>query len=179
MAGPIVAAAVMLQPHLNEFSVEGLDDSKRLSRKRREKLYLNLLNDKRVEHAVAIVSAKQVDEMNVLNARLKAMSLAIKNLRTEPGIVFVDGHRALPDIEADHQRVVVGGDASISVIAAASIIAKVTRDKIMSDETLRFPLYGFDKHVGYGTKAHLEAIALYGPCSIHRKSFKPMRLTTR
>lgn len=152
-----------------------LDDSKRLSRTKRKRVYQNLVLDERIEYAFCVIPATQVDEINVLNARLKAMAEAVLKLELAPRYVFVDGNRTLSDLETCQQQTVIGGDSSVSLIAAASIIAKVTRDEMMYAEAGKYPEYGFEKHVGYGTKQHLQALSLHGPCSIHRKTYKPIR----
>lgn len=152
-----------------------LDDSKRLSRAKRERVYQSLVTDERIEYTLSVIPAAKVDEMNVFQARLKAMAQAILKLTLTPRYVFVDGNRTLSGIETTQQCTVTGGDSSVSLIAAASIIAKVTRDKMMHIEASKFPEYGFEKHVGYGTKQHIQALSVYGPCSIHRMTYKPIR----
>lgn len=176
LAGPVVAAAVQLLPPATILHLNDLDDSKKLSRKKRERLFDQLNQLASVEISIATVSAREVDEINVLQARLKAMSAAVRGLsESMPRILFVDGDRTFDGIdESIEQRAIVGGDAQVSVVAAASIIAKVRRDSIMYAQASVFPQYGFDRHVGYATKKHLEALQLYGPCPLHRFSYKPV-----
>lgn len=171
----MVAAAVQLLPPSTGLYVAGLDDSKKLSRKKRERLFQELTLQKDVEISIAEVDAREVDDINILQARLKAMSLAVLGLTTVPRLLFVDGNHILEGISHGiEQRPIVAGDAQISVIAAASIVAKVHRDQIMFNHAVNFPQYGFERHVGYGTKMHLDALRKYGPCQIHRMSFKPV-----
>lgn len=167
----------MLRSTTEELNIDGLDDSKRLSRLQRERVYKLLTGHTDLMSNYSIIAAEKIDEVNILNARLLAMSQAVNGLITPgPQLLFVDGNRALPDIKPDcQQRTVVGGDSSVSLIAAASVIAKVVRDRIMMHEALNFPHYAFEKHVGYATKAHLEALRQHGPCRIHRTSYKPVR----
>lgn len=174
-----MAAAVQLLPPSTGLYVAGLDDSKKLSRNKRERLFQELTLHKEIEISIAEVDARQVDDINILQARLKAMSLAVLGLtKAVPQLLFVDGNRRLEGISQDiEQRPIVGGDAQISVIAAASIIAKVHRDRIMFNHAVNFPQYGFERHVGYATKMHLDALRKYGPCQIHRMSFKPVANT--
>lgn len=167
----------MLRPSIQKLDLDGLDDSKRLSRLQRERVFKLLMSHSDLTCTYSIVSAAKIDEINILNARLLAMSQAINALvNPSPRLVLVDGNLPLPDIEHEcEQQTVVGGDACVSLIAAASVIAKVTRDRIMFEEALRFPQYAFDTHVGYGTKVHLQTLRQHGPCSIHRTSYKPVR----
>lgn len=155
-------------------AIPNLDDSKRLSARRREQVYNALLQSDAVTCAFHVTSAADIDTVNILNARLKAMASSIQKLPVTPRLVFVDGNLSLPEIDIE-QRVIVGGDAKVSLIAAASVVAKVIRDRIMIEEANRFPCYGFDRHVGYGTRRHLEALQRFGPCQIHRHSYKPVR----
>lgn len=165
----------MIGPHRQDLILDGLDDSKRLSRRQREALFDILVRLPGVTYSTAFVSAQRVDEINVLNARMMAMAEAVNKLQPHPSLTFVDGNRPLPDIEPDRQKAVIGADATISVVAAASIIAKVTRDRLMARQAELFPSYGFDRHVGYATKDHLHALNTYGPCAIHRVTYKPVQ----
>lgn len=165
----------MIGPDRKDLVLDGLDDSKRLTRQRREALYDMLVGLEGVTFSTAFVSAQKIDDINVLNARMMAMAKAVNKLRPQPSLVFVDGDRLLPDIDPDRQKTVVGADATISIVAAASVIAKVTRDRLMTQQAHQFPLYGFERHVGYATHDHLHALRTHGPCPIHRVTFKPVR----
>jgi len=165
LAGPVYAAAVILPAGL---VIDGLDDSKKLSEKKREALY-DVICEKAVSWAVASVSVEEIDEINILNARLKAMEAAILALDIAPAFALIDGNQnrgiSVPN------RLVIKGDGLSANIAAASILAKVSRDRLMRELDSVYPGYGFAKHKGYGTKAHYEALRQYGPCEIHRMTF--------
>lgn len=167
VAGPVYAAAVILDP---KNPIEGLNDSKKLTPKKREALY-DEIREKALDYCVARVTAKQIDETDILSADMLAMKNAFEQLKPFSGIVLVDGD-VLPDIAPDGElKNVIKGDAKSEAIAAASILAKVERDRYMCELSEKFPGYGFDKHKGYGTKAHYEAIEKHGLCPEHRKSF--------
>ncbi len=169
LAGPVVTAAVILDPHK---PIQGLADSKKLSAKKRDQLF-DEIQSKAMATAIIEVSAKEIDEHNILQATLRGMAKAVYALTVQPSLVRVDGNQAPPiDLLVE---TLVGGDATEPAISAASILAKVHRDRIMHTLHDQFPVYGFDKHKGYPTKAHLEALRLYGPCPEHRLSFKPVR----
>lgn len=165
LAGPVYAAAVILPEGL---VIDGLDDSKKLSEKKREALY-DVIREKAVAWAVASVSAEEIDEINILNARLKAMDGAIRALEVVPAFALIDGNQnrgiSVPN------KPVIKGDGLSANIAAASIMAKVSRDRFMREQDLLYPEYGFARHKGYGTKAHYEALRQYGTCGLHRKTF--------
>ncbi|ADU74523.1 MAG TPA: ribonuclease HII [Hungateiclostridium thermocellum] len=165
LAGPVVAAAVILP---QDVFIEGLNDSKKLTENQREKLF-DVINDKAIGVGIGIVDEKQIDEINILNATKKAMKLAVGNLKPVPDILFIDSLK-LDDINIE-QNSIVKGDAKSVSIAAASIIAKVTRDRILREMDKKYPMYGFARHKGYGTGEHIEAIKKYGICPIHRVSF--------
>lgn len=165
LAGPVFAAAVILPE--GEI-IEGINDSKKLTPKKRDELY-DIICEKAVAYASASVDEKVIDEINILNATFLAMKTAVEKLSVKPDFVLVDGNR-LPDLAYPSEAVVKGDAKSIS-IAAASIIAKVERDRYITEQAKIYPEYGFEKHKGYGTKAHTEAILKYGACPIHRKSF--------
>jgi len=165
LAGPVVAAAVMFDKDIHLY---GIDDSKKLNAKKRGELYEVIL-EKASCFGVGVVSHLIVDERNILQATFKAMHEAIKQLRPKPQQLLIDGNRFL-GVGIPFQTI-VDGDAKCFSIAAASIIAKVTRDRLMLDYDKQFPDYGFAQHKGYGTKQHIEAIRKYGLCEIHRKSF--------
>lgn len=166
LAGPVVAAAVILP---DGFTHPGLNDSKKLSEKRREEMR-RIVIDNAVAWAVGMCSPREIDEINILNASIEAMHRALRGLNVTPGGIIVDGNRFKPygDIE---YTTVVKGDATYANIAAASILAKTTRDALMADYDAKYPGYGFAGHKGYPTVAHRAAIALKGPCEIHRLTF--------
>ena len=165
LAGPVVAGSVILPA---DCEILYLNDSKKLSAARREQLY-DEITSKAVAYGVGIVSAGRIDEINILQATYEAMQAAIENMGKEPGMVLVDAV-TIPRIKYKQAGIIKGDACSVS-IAAASIIAKVTRDRIMLDFDQMYPVYGFASHKGYGSKAHIEAIKEYGPCPLHRKTF--------
>lgn len=167
LAGPVVAAAVILPENC---ILEGVNDSKKLSPRQREMVLKRILENA-VDVSIGEVLPEEIDRINILQASWQAMRKALSGLKTHPDYVLVDGW-AIPGVP--NQKGVVKGDAKCISIAAASIVAKVTRDKIMEELDKHWPVYGFAKHKGYPTKQHLEALNLYGPCPIHRKSFKPV-----
>lgn len=170
-AGPVVAAAVILNP---EKPILGLGDSKKLSEKKREALYEPIFL-RAVSVGIGVVSPEQIDHMNILQASLHAMKLAFEQLEIKAHEAWVDGNQRVPLESNVIQKIFVGGDNLHECIMAASIIAKVYRDRLMLDYAKRYPEYGFEKHKGYGTAAHLAALKRLGPCEIHRMSFKPLQ----
>jgi len=166
LAGPVVAAAVILPKKTN---IRGLDDSKKLSPKKREMLYIEIKR-KAVSIGVGIVSEKVIDRINILKATLRAMHEAVERLSITPEHILVDGEKKIPSISLN-QTAIPKGDSKCSSIAAASIIAKVTRDRIMVRLDAEYPGFGFAIHKGYGTKAHKKAIRKFGRSPIHRLSF--------
>lgn len=178
LAGPVVSAAVIL-PYIDldsEYSIwEGLNDSKKMSAKKREALYKRLTENPNVRVGIGIISEQVIDKINILKATQLGMSRAISNLDTQPDCLLIDG-MFLPE-EKIYQKKIIDGDALSLSIAAASVIAKVTRDAIMCEYHKRYPQYGFDRHKGYGTKEHFKKIKEYGPCEIHRQSFYPISLS--
>lgn len=169
LAGPVVAAAVILDP---EHPIDGLADSKKLSARRREKLG-DLIRARALAWAVARCEAAEIDRMNILVASLEAMRRAVAELNPTPHAAVVDGNRA-PDLPCP-ATCLVGGDALDPAISAASILAKTVRDAWMLELHNRYPGYGFDRHKGYPTRLHLERLATLGPCLEHRRSFAPVR----
>lgn len=165
LAGPVYAAAVIL-PEGAEIS--GINDSKKLSPKKREELF-EKITEIAVSYAICSVDEKEIDEINILNATHKAMNMAVENLSQKPDYVIIDGN-SIKGMEIAHETVVKGDAKSIS-IAAASILAKVARDRYIDKMGEVYPEYGFEKHKGYGTKAHTDAILKYGVCPIHRRTF--------
>lgn len=164
LAGPVVAAACILPA--NNF-IEGINDSKKLTAKKRDALYEQIM-DKAISYGVGIVGVEEIERVNILNAARRAFELAIGEL-TEPFVLYTDYITGL-SLPCPYTPI-KKGDAKVYSIAAASIIAKVTRDRMMEEYDKEYPEYGFASHKGYGTKAHMEAIRQYGPCPIHRLSF--------
>ena len=168
LAGPVVAAAVILDDHQ---PIRGLADSKTLSELRREKLY-DEIRAKALCFAVAQASVEEIDRLNILQATLLAMQRAVAGLRLKPAKVLVDGNR-LPVLEMLAEAI-VKGDSKVQAISAASILAKVHRDRWCAQLDLAYPSYGFANHKGYGTLAHMQALRSFGPCPEHRKTFRPV-----
>lgn len=170
LAGPVVVGAVVMKP---DSKLEWVNDSKKVTEKRREILYDRILEES-LAWGVGIVSWDEIDDLNILNATKKGLTKAlqqvVEKLQTKPDIVLVDALREIDTLGIPYQSI-IKGDATCYSIACGSIIAKVTRDRIMREYDEAFPEYGFAKHKGYGTKEHIEAIKKYGPCLIHRKSF--------
>ena len=170
LAGPVVVGAVVMKP---DSKLEWVNDSKKVTEKRREILYDRIIEES-LAWGVGIVSWDEIDDLNILNATKKGLTIALKQvvnkLQTKPDIVLVDALREIDTLGIPYQSI-IKGDATCYSIACSSIIAKVTRDRIMREYDDAFPEYGFAKHKGYGTKEHIEAIKKYGPCLIHRKSF--------
>ena len=169
LAGPVYAAAVILP---DELVIEGLNDSKKLTEKKREMLFDQII-EKAISYAIISIDAQEIDEIDILNARMKAMDEAIKALTVVPDMALIDGNRdhgSRYAIEISHE-LLIKGDGRSANIAAASILAKVSRDRYMNALAKEYPVYGFEKHKGYGTKAHYAALDAYGPSPVHRKSF--------
>ncbi|EJV0276124.1 ribonuclease HII [Vibrio parahaemolyticus] len=169
LVGDVVTAAVILDPNN---PIEGLNDSKKLSEKKRLEL-LPEIKEKALAWAVGRCSPEEIDELNILQATMVAMQRAIAGLKVQPDLVLIDGNRC-PELPMDSQAV-VKGDLRVAQISAASIIAKVVRDQEMEELDKQYPQFGFAKHKGYPTKAHFEAIEQHGVISEHRKSFKPVK----
>ena len=165
LAGPVFAAAVILPFGI---TIPELNDSKKLSAAVRERLFDEIMS-KSQAYAIASADNNEIDELNILNATYLAMNRAIAALSIEPQLSLIDGNRN-SGIETP-SKCIIGGDGKSASIAAASILAKVSRDRLMTDLAGEYPEYGFEKHKGYGTKAHYAALDKYGPCSIHRESF--------
>ena len=165
LAGPVCAAAVILPEHLQ---IPGLTDSKKLTDKKRRELF-PIIQEQAIAYGIGLASESEIDEINILQATFLAMGRALEQLSVRPALALIDGNR-----ETDFGlpvKTVVKGDSLSANIAAASILAKVTRDNLMLELAQQYPEYGFDIHKGYGTKAHDEALRTYGPCPIHRRSF--------
>ena len=170
LAGPVVVGAVVMKP---DSKLEWVNDSKKVTEKRREILYDRIIEES-LAYGIGIISWDDIDEINILNATKKGLTEALKQvvekLQKKPDIVIVDALREIDTLGVPYQSI-IKGDANCYSISCASILAKVTRDRIMREYDEAFPEYGFAKHKGYGTKEHIDAIKKYGPCMIHRKSF--------
>jgi len=165
IAGPVYAAAVILPRNV---TLDGLADSKKLTDKKREALF-DKIKEAATAWFIATASVKEIESINILNAAMLAMHRAVCGLTTQPALVLVDGNTS-PQTNLP-ERLIVGGDNTSACIAAASVLAKVARDRHMLELAEKFPQYGFEKHKGYGTKLHYSALDEYGPCDIHRESF--------
>lgn len=166
LAGPVVASCVILP---KDCQILGINDSKKLSAKKREELF-DIIYEKAIAIGIGIVDNNVIDEINILQATFKAMTNAIANVDIRPEHILVDGNYTIPDIGIP-QTAIIKGDAKSISIGAASIVAKVTRDRMMIEYSKDYPYYGFESNVGYGSKAHIEAIKKYGLCPLHRKTF--------
>lgn len=176
LAGPVVASAVIIDAKLIT-SVDTFDkikDSKKLSQRQREKWFKFLTGIPEIKYGIGIISERVIDKINVLEATKNAMQQALDKLGITPDFLLIDGNFTLEKIDLN-QKAIPQGDAKVISIAAASIIAKVTRDRIMSKYGEIYPRYNFAKHKGYGTALHVEMIRKYGPCAIHRRSFEPIK----
>ena len=169
LAGPVVVAAVILPA---QHGLEGLDDSKRLRESQREALF-PMIQEVADSWAVEIVPVEEIDRMNILRATFKGMQRAMVSLDPQPSLALIDGNRA-PELDVE-VHTIVGGDHWVPAISAASILAKVTRDRLMQQYHDTYPEYGFSQHKGYPTAEHLERLKAHGPCPIHRRSFGPVR----
>jgi len=166
LAGPVVVASVIMPA---DSMIEGVNDSKKVSEKKREKIYQQIL-DEAISYGIAIIGQDEIDEINILNATKKGLTVSLKELSQKPDLILVDALNGIDTLGIPYDSI-IKGDAKCYSIAAASIIAKVTRDRIMREWDKVYPEYGFEKHKGYGTGAHIQAIKEYGLCPIHRKSF--------
>lgn len=175
LAGPVVAACVVIGPDfkINNADLKLVADSKKLTAKRREHLF-GVIRDHVLAVEIGIVDNLIIDKINILQASFLAMRQAIKKLKIQPDYILVDGHLKISKLEKP-QTPIISGDSRVWTIAAASIIAKVSRDWLMTEIDKKYPNYGFIKHKGYGTKAHLAKIEEHGPCPIHRLSFAPLK----
>ena len=165
LAGPVCAAAVILRD--NQI-IEGVNDSKKLSENKLEALF-DVIREEALAYSIAFATVEEIEELNILNATMLAMKRAVEGLSTKADYALIDGNKT-PNLDIPCEYV-IKGDANSMSIAAASILAKVSRDRLCREYAEKYPEYGFEKHKGYGTKAHTEAILKYGPCEIHRLSF--------
>ena len=165
LAGPVCAAAVILPEGV---IIDGVNDSKKLSEKKRESLF-DVIREQALSYSIAYATVDEIEEINILNATMLAMRRAINGLEIKADYAMIDGNK-IPPIDIDAECI-VKGDAKSMSIACSSILAKVSRDRLLYKYAEEYPMYGFDKHKGYGTKVHREAILKYGPCPYHRKSF--------
>lgn len=166
LAGPVYAAAVILP---DDCVIDGLNDSKKLTESKRERLF-DIIIEKAIAYSISSASVEEIEEHNILNATFIAMNRAIRGLQINADYALIDGNRVPTDIPVACETV-VGGDAKSFSIAAASVLAKVSRDRYITELDDRYPQYNFKKHKGYGTKEHVAALLKYGPCEIHRPSF--------
>ncbi|VAV91759.1 Ribonuclease HII [hydrothermal vent metagenome] len=172
-AGPVVAAAVILPAG---FDCAGLDDSKKLTEKTREALYTRIIQQ--TAWGIGMAEPQEIDAINILHATMRAMERAVLHLPNPPAMALIDGNR-VPAKLSCNGRAIIGGDGLEPAISAASILAKVTRDRLMMAADLRYPVYGFAQHKGYLTKVHKQALLVHGPCPIHRFSYAPIREAAR
>jgi len=183
LAGPVVASAICVASAKLKFQpfdcAQGkklkIKDSKKLSPKKREQWYRALTAHPDIKWGIGIVSEKIIDRVNIFEATKMAMTRAVEDLKIEPEFLLLDGNFTLEELSIS-QKAIIRGDEKVFSCAAASIIAKVTRDRIMRRYAKKYPQYGLEKHKGYGTRAHREALKKHGPCKIHRRSFKPVCL---
>ena len=166
LAGPVVVGIAIMKP---DSFIEGVNDSKKISEKKRELLYKQITNEA-IDWSVGIVDQNEIDEINILNATKKALHMAITNLKIKPDRILVDALEHIDTCGIPYTSI-IKGDAKVYSISAASIIAKVTRDRMMKEYDEIYPEYGFAGHKGYGTAKHIQAIKAYGPCPLHRKTF--------
>ena len=166
LAGPVVVASVIMPA---DSMIEGVNDSKKVSEKKREKLYDQILEEA-ISYGVGIIGQDEIDEINILNATKKGLTMSLQELTVKPDLIIVDALNHIDTLGIPYESI-IKGDAKCYSIAAASIIAKVTRDRMMIEWDKIFPQYGFAKHKGYGTAAHIQALKENGPCMLHRKSF--------
>jgi len=172
LSGPVVAAAVIIKS--NEKFLKGINDSKKLSEKQRDYFYKILMRHKEIKRGIGIVSEKVIDKINILEATKLAMQKAVEDLGLKPDFLLIDGNFTLRQAQGEKyilQKSIIKGDAKVISISAASIIAKVTRDRIMLKYDKKYPEYGFKKHKGYPTLSHRKILKKIGPCPIHRKTF--------
>ncbi len=166
LAGPVVVASVIMP---KDSMIEGVNDSKKVSEKKREKLY-DLILEEAISYGIGIIYQDEIDEINILQATKKGLTNAIEQMKIKPDLILVDALNGINTLGIPYQSI-IKGDAKCYSISAASIIAKVTRDRIMREWDAVYPEYGFSSHKGYGTAKHIAALKEYGPCPLHRRSF--------
>ena len=166
LAGPVVVASVIMP---EESFIEGINDSKKISEKKREKLYDQIIEEA-ISYSISIIGQEEIDEINILNATKKGLTDSLKELKVKPDLIIVDALAHIDTLGIPYESI-IKGDAKCYSISAASILAKVTRDRIMREWAAIYPQYGFEQHKGYGTAKHISAIKEYGPCPIHRRTF--------
>lgn len=169
IAGPVVCASVILP---DSFYHEDLNDSKQISEKKRKEIF-EIIKEKAVTYSIVVIDHYEIDQINILNATLKGMKESIEKLDIKPALALIDGNKAPKNFDTPH-KCIKQGDANHACIAAASILAKVTRDNIMYKYDKEYPQYGFAKHKGYPVAAHIDAVKQFGICQIHRKTYKPI-----
>lgn len=169
LAGPVVAASIILP---RDCKIEGINDSKKLSAKKRDELY-DLILDSAVAYGIGIISSSEIDKINILQASLKAMKSSVESLMVKPQYLLIDGNQAI-DTNIP-QKIIIKGDMRSISVSSASIIAKVTRDRMMSEFEKKYPNFKFSIHKGYGTRLHLEELKKYGPTPIHRMTFAKVK----
>ncbi len=176
LAGPVVAAAVVIDQNfkIDSEELKLVADSKKLTAKKREKIFA-VIKKSVLDVQIGVINNQKIDQVNILQASFLAMKKALSSLKQPPDFVLVDGHLKIPKLNIN-QTAIVSGDASVFVVAAASIIAKVSRDWLMQEAEIKYPGYLFAKHKGYGTKIHLSKIKEFGPCPLHRLSFAPFKV---
>ncbi len=168
LAGPVVVAACILPPFLR---IEGINDSKKLTAKKREELYKIIIKNA-LDYQIVFIDEAEIDQLNIYQATKKGMLMAVEGLNIKPDYVLIDA-MPLGELKLEHDSI-IHGDARCASVAAASILAKVTRDDYMNKMDVKYPNYGFRKNKGYGTKRHMEALDKFGPCEIHRKTYAPV-----
>ena len=166
LAGPVVVASVIMP---EDSMIEGINDSKKISEKKREKLYDQIIEEA-IGYSISIIGQEEIDEINILNATKKGLTDSLKELKVKPDLIIVDALAHIDTLGIPYESI-IKGDAKCYSISAASILAKVTRDRIMREWAAIYPQYGFEQHKGYGTAKHISAIKEYGPCPIHRRTF--------
>ena len=166
LAGPVVVASVIMP---KDSMIEGVNDSKKVSEKKREKLY-DIILDEAISYGIGIIYQDEIDKINILQATKKGLTEAVEQMKIKPNLIMVDALTGIDTLGIPYKSI-IKGDAKCYSISAASIIAKVTRDRIMREWDKIYPQYGFAQHKGYGTSAHINAIKEYGPCILHRKTF--------
>lgn len=176
LAGPVVAACVGCSAKFDfaDPKFKNLRDSKKIVSKKREELYNNIINDNFLQVTVGVCDHSIIDKINILRATLLAMRRAVVRLSQKPDCLLIDGKNIIPNFNIK-QRAIIKGDNKVFLIAAASVVAKVTRDRMMKKLHRQYPEYNFSQHKGYGTKEHIDLIQRHGPCLIHRRTFSPVR----